>query len=306
MIFELCLIAMASGQMFKKVKLKDVDVLTLYQGKMTNGRRSSPVPQLSCKGGTAGCGAFVPEVVQCYNRGSDGLDIQWECKTDMDTKFRFGKISVSCEGYDYPEDPFILAGSCGLDYTIDRVGATNTGYNTGSNSYSSYQAPKSSTSTDDDWEINWVFVAIVCIICWAMWKNVTDENPNGNGIPPAGTEPSAPPPYDVPPAGSYPAGSYPGATHRNSGAGRQGWRPGFWSGMGTGWFGNQWWNSGNRGYNRGYTRHRSAYSNQSAYNQGYADGAGDNSPPRTRKSSSTTSSSSGTRTASGFGGTTRR
>jgi len=183
---------MASGQMFKKVKLKDVDVLTLYQGKMTNGRRSSPVPQLSCKGGTAGCGSFVPEVVQCYNRGSDGLDIQWECKTDMDTKFRFGKISVSCEGYDYPEDPFILAGSCGLDYTIDRVGATNTGYNTGSNSYSSYQAPKSSTSTDDDWEINWVFVAIVCIICWAMWKNVTDENPNGNGngIPPAGTEPS--------------------------------------------------------------------------------------------------------------------
>ena len=35
-----------SAQMFKKVKLKDVDVLTLYQGKMTNGRRSSPIPQL--------------------------------------------------------------------------------------------------------------------------------------------------------------------------------------------------------------------------------------------------------------------
>jgi len=47
MLFEFCLIALASGQMFKKVKLKDVDVLTLYQGKMTNGRRSSPVPQLS-------------------------------------------------------------------------------------------------------------------------------------------------------------------------------------------------------------------------------------------------------------------
>ena len=35
-----------SAQMFKKVKLKDVEVLTLYQGKMTNGRRSSPIPQL--------------------------------------------------------------------------------------------------------------------------------------------------------------------------------------------------------------------------------------------------------------------
>merc|ERR1712227_659937 len=282
MLFEFCLIALASGQMFKKVKLKDVDVLTLYQGKMTNGRRSSPVPQLSCRGGTAGCGAFVPEVVQCYNRGSDGLDVQWECKTDMDNKYRFGKISVSCEGYDYPDDPYILAGSCGLDYTIDRVG--NSG---NSNSYSSYQAPKS-TSTESDGEINWVFIAIVCIICWAMWKNLTEnDNNQGNGIPPAGTEPSAPPPYSetgVPPAGS----SFGQNSHQNTG--RQGWRPGFFSGFGTGWFSNQWWNSGNRGYtgyqrwsghNHSYnTRYRS--SNQSAYNQGYADGAGDSSPPRSR------------------------
>ena len=34
------------AQMYKKVKLKDVDTLTLYQGKMTNGRRSAPIPQL--------------------------------------------------------------------------------------------------------------------------------------------------------------------------------------------------------------------------------------------------------------------
>ena len=40
-----------SAQMFKKVKLKDVDVLTLYQGKMTNGRRSSPIPQLQVRTG---------------------------------------------------------------------------------------------------------------------------------------------------------------------------------------------------------------------------------------------------------------
>merc|ERR1712227_648130 len=306
MLFEFCLIALASGQMFKKVKLKDVDVLTLYQGKMTNGRRSSPVPQLSCRGGTAGCGAFVPEMVQCYNRGSDGLDVQWECKTDMDNKYRFGKISVSCEGYDYPDDPYILAGSCGLDYTIDRVG--NSGNFGNSKSYSSYQAPKS-TSTESEGEINWVFIAIVCIICWAMWKNLTEnDNNQGNGIPPAGTEPSAPPPYPetgVPPAGS----SFGQNSHQNTG--RQGWRPGFFSGFGTGWFSNQWWNSGNRGYtgyqrwsghNHPYnTRYRS--SNQSAYNQGYADGAGDSSPPRSRK---TSSGSSGTRTASGFGGTTRR
>ncbi|KAF2354208.1 Store-operated calcium entry-associated regulatory factor [Trinorchestia longiramus] len=31
----------------------------------------------------------------------------------------FGHIDVSCEGYDYPEDPYILAGSCGLRYSLD-------------------------------------------------------------------------------------------------------------------------------------------------------------------------------------------
>lgn len=54
------------------------------------GSRSSPVPQLECvKGGTAPCDAFRPRVVQCYNRGWDGVDVQWECKTDMDNAFRY-------------------------------------------------------------------------------------------------------------------------------------------------------------------------------------------------------------------------
>ena len=35
----------------KKIKLKDVHVLTLHEGQMTTGRRSSPVPQLNCVGG---------------------------------------------------------------------------------------------------------------------------------------------------------------------------------------------------------------------------------------------------------------
>jgi hypothetical protein len=36
----------------------------------------------------------------------------------MPQKFKFGKISVSCEGYNYPEDPYILAGSCGVSESI--------------------------------------------------------------------------------------------------------------------------------------------------------------------------------------------
>ena len=81
---------------------------------MTNGRRSAPVPQLNCVGGTAGCNAFKPQVVQCYNRGFDGQDYQWECKTDMDNAYRFGQVAVTCEGYSHPDDPYVLKGSCGV------------------------------------------------------------------------------------------------------------------------------------------------------------------------------------------------
>ena len=67
-----------------KVLLRDVQVLTLKNGQMTTGRRSSPVQQLKCVGGSAQ-GQFNPAVVQCYNRGWDGQDVQWECKTGMST-----------------------------------------------------------------------------------------------------------------------------------------------------------------------------------------------------------------------------
>ena len=82
---------------------------------MTFGRRSSAVSQLSCVGGTAHCqNSYLPHRVQCMNRGSDGNDAQWECKADMDRAVRFGRIQVSCEGYEYPNDPYILKGSCGV------------------------------------------------------------------------------------------------------------------------------------------------------------------------------------------------
>ncbi|XP_025110985.1 store-operated calcium entry-associated regulatory factor-like isoform X2 [Pomacea canaliculata] len=108
----------AFGSNGDRILLKDVSALTLYSNKMTTGRRSSPVPQLKCVGGTA-YGYFAPDVVQCYNRGSDGNDIQWECRATMDGDYKFGKLDVLCEGYDYPNDPYVLKGSCGLEYELD-------------------------------------------------------------------------------------------------------------------------------------------------------------------------------------------
>ncbi|XP_038125574.1 store-operated calcium entry-associated regulatory factor [Cyprinodon tularosa] len=101
------------------VLLRDVQALTLYRNRYTTARRSSPVPQLKCVGGSAGCHAFIPEVVQCVNKGWDGVDVQWECKADLDNAYRFGRIEVSCEGYNHPSDDYILKGSCGLEFTLE-------------------------------------------------------------------------------------------------------------------------------------------------------------------------------------------
>ncbi|GAB1605502.1 store-operated calcium entry-associated regulatory factor-like [Argonauta hians] len=157
---------------------------------MTKGRRSPPVPQLMCTGGAAGCRRFVPNTVQCYNKGSDGIDIQWKCETDMNKKYRFGKIAVSCEGYDYADDAYILAGSCALKYEID---FKNRG-----------KATKTSRTMDSSYdfgELIWIilvlcFVFLVYRLCISRGNNTFKSffNSNNFGEMPGGAYPREPPP----------------------------------------------------------------------------------------------------------------
>ncbi|CAM9320855.1 unnamed protein product [Ectocarpus sp. 13 AM-2016] len=98
-----------------RILLDAVKVITLHDAKDTAGRRSAPVPQLVCRGG---CQEWAPEVVQCYNMGSDGTDAAWKCEANMPDDYSFSSVEVSCEGYDYPDDPYILKDSCQLIYTL--------------------------------------------------------------------------------------------------------------------------------------------------------------------------------------------
>jgi len=266
---------------------------------MTNGRRSSPIPQLQCRGGSAGCSAFIPDVVQCYNRGSDGLEIQWECKTEMPMEYKFGKIQVSCEGYDYPDDPYILAGSCGLEYTIDRTGVNSnkSKSNNGNSGYSS-NGWNNGKSYQDEESSNFGLLVFICIVGFIIFKALIAPDRNNDQqrqqaynpdfIPPAGTE--APPPYST----GYSAGNAntapPPYSSRRQGSGNGAW--GNFASFGAGWAANSWWNRDSaRPRNRVYPDLHSQR---------------DRSPSPVRKRSSSGGSSSGTRTASGFGGTSRR
>jgi hypothetical protein len=63
---------------------------------------------------------YEVDVMRCTNAGSDYDDdnVQWTCKASLPPEFKLGSTDVSCEGYDSPEDPYVLKGSCGVSYRL--------------------------------------------------------------------------------------------------------------------------------------------------------------------------------------------
>ncbi len=124
LFFLLALLCLSQGY-HDKILLRDIQVLTFNEGQMTTGRRSSPVQQLVM---TRGNSAYAPKSVQCRNVGFDGQDVNWKCEApNMKNGYDLGRTIVSCEGYDYPNDPYVLVGSCGLEYEL--TGPTNQNVN---------------------------------------------------------------------------------------------------------------------------------------------------------------------------------
>ena len=99
------------------IPINKVKELNLLHGNNTIGRRKNPIKQLTCEGWL--CFQYAPNKIKCNNVGTDGIDIKWNCYTNLDSKVKFGKLDVNCEGFDFPEDPNILIGSCGLTYTLE-------------------------------------------------------------------------------------------------------------------------------------------------------------------------------------------
>lgn len=111
------LIGLSLGQ--SPVLLSSIQALTLKAGHQTTSRRGPPVPQISCTGGNCDEGSKHVQVMQCNNKGLDSYGMpQWECKAEVPSGWRLGTTDVSCEGFANSDDPYILAGSCGVEYTI--------------------------------------------------------------------------------------------------------------------------------------------------------------------------------------------
>ncbi|KAL1628565.1 hypothetical protein SLS56_005797 [Neofusicoccum ribis] len=147
------------------VLLSNVKTLTLRNGQKTSARRVSPIPQLTCIGGDAK-GLYEVDVMRCKNAGSDYDDdnIQWTCTASLPEEFKLGSTDVICEGYDSPDDPYILKGSCGAEY---RLVLTSKGLEKYGNRGSSWSGDGDSTSQT----IGIVFwLLFFGVIFWMLFK----------------------------------------------------------------------------------------------------------------------------------------
>lgn len=285
-----------------KVRLEKIQTLTLNADGLTTGRRSSPIKQLTCVGGY--CSRARVTSAQCYNRGFDGRDIQWECKAEMPSNYKFGKVEVICEGYDYPEDEYILAGSCGLEYTIDEIAGGGGGSSYGSQYANQHYHSAKNYIEKSDFSFIPIFfiVGLIALIYFTCLRDRPNQSQNAySSTSDDYPRPSAPPPpagfrseyYDEPGASCSGGASSSRTSSQSRSSG-----PGLMSGLAAGGLlGYLFGSSRSNTYaNRPYA---STYGAPSSSSWGFGG-------PSTSSGYSGSSSGSETRTTSGFGSTRRR
>jgi len=286
------------------VLLSNVQTLTLRKGLKTSARRVSAIPQLKCVGGNAKS-LYEIDVMRCKNAGSDYDDdnIQWTCTASLPEEFKLGSTDVICEGYESPDDPYILKGSCGVEYRLvltekgeEKHGKK--GWFSGPSKERPVEEPESSMGDNLFAGLFWlIFFGVVawmlfsaCVVRGGQARRPDTWRPGwGGGGGGGGDDP--PPPYDWRPSPKpRPSYSQP----------EQAWRPGFWSGTAAG---------AAAGYAAGSRANRPAPQTQPRSGGWFGGGGGEGSsmrPGSSRSGSSGSSGSSARYESTGFGSTSRR
>jgi hypothetical protein len=232
-----------------RIALESIPGLTFYKNALTAARRTSPIAQLVCLG--KACGLYQPDVVRCTNIGGSGTDVDWKCEADLPSSLRFGRVEVSCEGWNGPGDPYVMKGSCSLEYNLVQLPDA---LNADSDSSWSHFYTRPWFSNLDYSGIFFMFVWIVVLgmiiysfIQPCLRRNASDANY------------ASPPSYPGDRQGRSGPGGFPGSYYTSppppytkdagSGSGSQ-WQPGFWTGAALGALGNHILNrpSGSREY----------------------------------------------------------
>ena len=146
----------------RAVELNSIQSLIFRQDAKTTGRRTSAVPQMTCVGGGF-CGTkYEPAVVQCTNIGQDYTtgDPTWKCTAELESGLHLGTTDVVCEGFRDRDDPWILRGSCGLEYTMqgEPVRRQDQSYSTGRSydAHKTYSHQSTYKASPSFWNESWL------------------------------------------------------------------------------------------------------------------------------------------------------
>ncbi|KAL4988975.1 hypothetical protein BDW68DRAFT_176295 [Aspergillus falconensis] len=238
------------------ILLSQVHSLTLRGGgRLTRSRRVSPIPQLNCVGPSKRiCNMYEIGSMRCTNEGYgyDEEDVQWTCTASLPSEFKLGSTDVVCEGYRNADDPYVLKGSCGVEYRLLLTELGEQKFGQGSFGEDNWRRSQKQGRKNKDSEpsltllgnlVFWgIFLAVFLYIVIGLvgqclgWRRDQPQPGRrwgwgGGGGSDGGLYPGGPPP---PYSSSRPFYS--------SGMSGQGWRPGFWTGAmaGTG-LGAQTW-----------------------------------------------------------------
>jgi hypothetical protein len=286
------------------ILLSKVKSLTLRANAQTSHRRVPSVPQLSCEG--PGCAYYAVDIMRCLNSGSgySPEDIEWSCTASLPEEFKLGSTDVICEGYSSRDDPYVLKGSCGVEYRLLLTEKGEERYGRGKGGWGGGREDPGGWT----WESVIFVIIFVGVLGWIIYSACTAV-PAAGAAPPGpqrpggfwgggggGGGPGGPDnhPYDPPPP-------YPGSKPYGYGSQRpaEGWRPGFWSGAGLG--AGLGYMAGNQGRER-----EPLFGRPQRGNSGFGDGNNNRSQTSPGRSNSNGSSSSARHESTGFGSTSRR
>ncbi|KAL4926448.1 DUF1183 domain protein [Aspergillus undulatus] len=222
------------------ILLSKVHSLTLRGDKLTSSRRVSPIPQLKCTGPSKRiCNMYEIDSMRCTNEGYgyDEEDVQWTCTADIPGEFNLGSTDVICEGYRNADDPWVLKGSCGVEY---RLLLTEEGERRfGQSSFDEdnwWRGQRGKKRKDSKLTLNilfnlifWgIFLGVFLWIVLSLLRDCMNGGANRRRAGPRGGGGGGPYPGGPPPPYSPFGHSY------SSDPTGQGWRPGFWTGAATG------------------------------------------------------------------------
>lgn len=303
------------------VLLSKVNSLTVHASKKTASRRVSPVPQLQCVGPANVCNLYAVDVMRCTNEGSDydAESIQWACKASLPEEFKLGSTDVSCEGYESSDDPYILKGSCGIEYRLLLTEKGEAKFGRKSDDTWGYQKTEKGEQL-----AGYLFMAVFLIVLFIILRSLyrawqRDGRGGGGGRLGGGggggwgggpDDDDPPPPYDdyryQPPkkrtyAPRTSTGTRASSSRANAGN-QQGWRPGFWTGTAAGAA------AGYLAGNRNQPRPQAETAERRPGGGLFGGGGGSSwtRQPSAGAGPSTPSYSSSRHESTGFGGTSRR